>query len=60
MAEAKTKSVVITLTADDERPVCFKCDNQYDMSEESCSKMCGPAKGWSLYRHTECVTILSE
>lgn len=40
-------------TADEEEPVCTRCDNQYN-DDKFCVKYCGPEHGWRAYRSTVC------
>lgn len=39
----------ITFNADDEEPLCIRCDNQNICSN---TILCGPKYGWRLYERT--------
>lgn len=38
---------IVLLTADDEEPICSRCDN--NDYEHICYNMCGAKKGWQGY-----------
>ena len=42
----------IEYTADNEEPMCVRCDN-INWKDEWCSECCGSDKGWAGYRRTE-------
>lgn len=42
----------ITYNADDEEPICGRCDHIND-SDKWCMKNCGGANSWNGYRRTE-------
>lgn len=42
----------VTYTADDEIPICTKCDN-VDLDDKFCINHCGAKRGWPCYYRTE-------
>jgi len=39
----------IIRTADDEEPICIRCENLDCDEDELCEKRCGPQHGWAGY-----------
>lgn len=44
----------IEFTADEEEPLCHRCDNA-DMPEKWCIENCGGTNWWACYRRTEVI-----
>lgn len=43
---------LVTRTADDETPICSRCDNN-DIGDEFCLSKCGAKHGWGGYERAE-------
>ena len=40
---------IVILTADDEEPICIRCDN---LTEMLCCRWCGSEYGWANYQRS--------
>lgn len=46
--------ITIIHTADDEEPICTRCDN-LENKYECCTRWCGAEHGWYCYRREEVI-----